>query len=196
MTRRPAFVGLPAAVVIAVVVVVVVWLVRDDGSPGPATDVTPLAVTADGPTFGTLDELALASDRAIVVVVTAVGRGRSIADPTDPEAGIITQLATAEVELVLLGDSTSGTVVIEQEATLLDGTPIVVNGLAPLRAGDRGVAFLVAGGSEEFPYLALVNEQAWFALDGDRLATGRDDPVHAAWDGRPLDALVAATAGS
>jgi hypothetical protein len=167
---------------------------RDPAPPRPTDEVTPLAVSADGPTFGALDELALASDRAIVVVVTAIGPGRSIADPTDPDAGITTQLATAEVELVLLGRSPRGTVVIEQEATLLDGTPIVVNGLAPLRAGDRGVAFLVAGGSEEFPYLALVNEQAWFALDGDRISSERDDPVHTAWDGRPLEALVAATA--
>lgn len=188
MSRRPsAFAVLPVAVVALAVAGFVVWSTRDDDVAAP-TSVAPVAVTAAGPSFATVAELAAASDRIVVVAVEAVGAGRTIADPGDPDAGIVTQLVTARVERAL-DDGATGTLVIEQESTLLDGTPIVVNGLPPLTAGDQGVAFLVAGDSEEFPYHALVNEQAWLPFDGDVIRTTGTDAVRSAWDGRTVDEL-------
>jgi hypothetical protein len=63
------------------------------------------------------------------------------------------------------GEAT-GSLIVEQEAALLDGTPIVVNGLRPNRVGDTGFWFLVRGNDDEFPYVALINEQARLLVDG------------------------------
>ena len=61
----------------------------------------------------------------------------------------------------------SATVVVEQEASLLDGTPITVNGVSPLVVGDRGWFFLIDGDGEQFPYTALTTVDG-FVADGTR----------------------------
>ena len=154
---------------------------------------TPLAITADEPRYATVDDLAAASDLVVVGTVVRVDDGRAITDPVNPDAGIRTQLATIEVSDVLVGAS-SGPLVVEQETELLDGTPIVVNGVAPLTVGDTGVLFVVRGDSDEFPYTALVNEQAWVPIVDDRLAPiDPDDPVWSELAGQPPSALAELT---
>jgi hypothetical protein len=49
--------------------------------------------------------------------------------------------------------------VVEEPAALIDGTPVVVDGLEPLRVGDQAVWFLVAGDDVSLPYYAVVNSQ-------------------------------------
>ena len=98
------------------------------------------------------------------------------------------RLASVRVDEVLAGDVASE-ILIEQEASLLDGTPIEVNGVAPLEAGQAGIYFLIAGDGEEFPYFACVNRQGdtrsstigWSREQRRSLqAPGGDDPGRSA----------------
>ena len=83
--------------------------------------------------------------------------------------------------------------IVEQESTLLDGTPVVVNGLDPLRPGDGGFFFLVEGEGDEFPYTALVGDQGWLPVVGGTVqARTTGDPVGEVWNGRDRDELAAA----
>jgi len=182
--RRPTwYEALPVALVVGVAAVFAVSLAAADPAPDRVD------VAASGPRFATMHEMAAASDRVVLVTVVAIGQGRTIADPTSPDTGIITQLATARVDDQMIGTGPRD-IVVEQEATLLDATPITVNGVAPLLIGDTGIAFLVVGTSDEFPYAALVNDQAWLAVVGGRIVTDRDDAIHRAWAGTSVGELA------
>ncbi|WP_040491959.1 hypothetical protein [Ilumatobacter nonamiensis] len=169
--RGRAFtVVLPALIVVASVVFAVWLFLPDDAEPQVDVD-------AQGPRFELPEQLVEASDLIVVGVVARVDDGRVLTDPGDPEAGIRTQLATVEVDAPLVGD-VDDPLVVEQEAELLDGTRVTVNGVAPLAPGDRGLMFLVSGDSDEFPYTAFVNEQAWVPITDDRLdPIDPEDPI-------------------
>ncbi len=160
---RPWLGWIAPAVVLIVAGAVTVVSLRD--SEDAALD--PIEISADGPTFSTLDELFAASDVVVEATVVAVDEGRTISDPANPTTGLVTSLARLDVERVFAGGDV-GVLIVEQEAALLDGTPIIVNGVAPNEPGQSGFWFLVAGGSDEFPYLALVNEQARILRRDDR----------------------------
>jgi hypothetical protein len=153
----------------------------------------PVAIDATGPTYAALEELVAASDVVVVAEVTGIAEGRTLTDPVDPAAGIRTRLVTVEVVRALVG-SPPPVLIVEEEAELLDGTPIVVNGVEPSRRGDRGVYFLVASPDPDAPYHALVNEQGRYLVDGTRLRPAGDDPLSAALAAMGPDALVAAIA--
>ena len=147
------------------------WVVsatRDEGQPEP------LAVDAAGPHFATLDELVAASDLVVAGEVVSVGEGRTITDPSDPSAGIRTRLVTIAVTEPLVGDPPEP-LVLEEEAALLDGTPIVVNGVAPSKVGDEGIYFLVGGTTTDAPYHALINEQGRYLVQAGTLVPAADD---------------------
>jgi hypothetical protein len=160
---------------------------------GGDSDPDPVAIEAAGPTFGSLAELVGASDLVVVAEVTGIAEGRTITDPSDPSAGIRTRLVTVDVVRAVVGSAPS-VLVIEEEAELLDGTPILVNGVESSRRNDRGVYFLVAGGDPDAPYHALVNEQGRYLIDGSRLRPSGDDPLSAQLAALGLDALLAAIA--
>jgi hypothetical protein len=163
------------AVPVAAAASVAVWMLSDGGS-SPSEE-PPLQVTADEPSYATIDELVAASDLIVTGTVVAVDDGRAITDPSDPEAGIRTRLASIGIDSVLVGEH-GNTVIVEQEAALLDGTPIEVNGVSALAEGQSGLYFLVAGEGDEFPYHALVNRQGRFDVDGDALvAAAPGDPL-------------------
>jgi hypothetical protein len=115
-------------------------------------------LVSDAPTFATLDELAAASDLVVVATVTDVAAGRTVTAGENPTAGIRTRLYELTVTRTLRGDAPRP-LVVEEPAELLDGTPVVVDGLEPLRAGERAVWFLVAGDGPTQPYYAVVNSQ-------------------------------------
>jgi hypothetical protein len=71
-------------------------------------------------------------------------------------------------------------VLVEEEAALTDGSPIVVDGMRAGRVGDRGVWFLVASNDAEFPGYTVVNSQGRYV----ETATGR------LLGGDPSDPLV------
>jgi hypothetical protein len=178
----------PVLLVVAAVVTATLWARRDGRDPQPET----VAITAAGPHFDSAEALAAGSDVVVIATVTAVDAGRALTDPARPDAGIRTQLARLDVDRVVTG-TVDGPLVVEQEATLLDGTPIAVNGLAPLVVGVSGVFFLVDGRSDEFPYRALVNEQGFVPVTNGRVAPVDDgDAIWKEWAGRPVDDLAAA----
>jgi hypothetical protein len=137
-----------------------VWRV----SNGPSLP-DPVKIEASGPVFTTIDELVAASDVIVEGRIVSVDSGRTITDPADPATGFTTALFQLNVTASYHGANT-GSLIVEQEAALLDGTPIVVNDLRPHRVGDTGFWFLVRGNDDEFPYVALVNEQARLLVDG------------------------------
>ena len=166
MNRRLAV--LVPVVPVLVVAAYVGWTVLRDGDDPP----TPAAVDvrSSGPTFAGIDELAEASDRVVEGEVVAIEVGRAITDPGDPTVGLTTQLATVDVTGVVKGPQ-SENVVVEQEATLLDGTPITVDGVPPLEVGDRGTFFLIDGDGDQFPYTALTTPDG-FVADGAEMVPG------------------------
>jgi hypothetical protein len=83
--------------------------------------------------------------------------GRSTA-PDDPATGIRTRLLELTVARALEGEAPSP-LIVEEPAELLDGTPVLFDGLQPLEEGEQAVWFLVAGDSESLPYYAVVNSQ-------------------------------------
>lgn len=86
--------------------------------------------------------------------------------------------------------ATPDVVVVEQEASLLDGSPITVNGVAPLEVGDRAILVLVRGDSEQFPYTTPLNEQAVFlVVDEQVVAADPDGVIGAMFHGRPVTEL-------
>ena len=158
--------GLPAiALAVPIVAAVGVAVVALDrrrraGRPGGA-DVGRTA-------FDSLDELVAASDLVVVGTVAGVADGRVLTAPDRPDAGFRTRLVELDVERTLAGEPPTP-LVVEEPAELLDGTPVVVDGMAPLDVGDRAVWFLVAGGSDEQPYHAVVNGQGRYEIIGATL---------------------------
>ena len=160
--RRRVLTALPIVLVAAIIAFVVVTIGTDEDAAAPTLDAIDLQ--AQGPVFASLDELIAASDVIVEGGIVAVDDGRAVTDPSDPAAGFTTALFQLDViESFRGGDVDS--LIVEQEAALLDGTPITVNGLAPNQVGDTGFWFLVRGDDETFPYVALVNEQGRILFD-------------------------------
>ena len=172
------------ALLLPLVAAAVVLVLRWPNSSPKSVD-----VAASGPQYSTVEELVAASDLIVLGRVERVDEGRVFTDPADPTAGIRTQLAELAVDQVLEGPPTRS-VVVEEEATLLDGTPITVNGASPSTAGQRGVYFLITG-SAETAYHALIGPQGRYLIDGDSLVTAAQDPLSTSLAARGLDGLLA-----
>lgn len=168
-----------------------VWFLHGDPNPTEMIDVSAL-----GPRFDSVDQLVAASDLVVEGEIVAVGHGRSITDPSDPTVGVATRLVELDVSLVLVGAG-GNDLVIEQESALLDGTPIAVNGMPPLDVGDSGVFFLIRGDGAGFPYVALINEQAWAPSENGLVnPVDPDDPVWVGWNRRPINDLLKAVSAA
>ena len=169
MTRKGWTFSLLPLVPLLIVAAYLVSVVVSHGG----TQAGPIDIRSSGPTFTTFTELAGASDRVVLGEVVSIEHGRTITDPTDPTAGITTQLATVATTQIAKGVPAS-TLVVEQEASLLDGTPITVDGVAPLRVGATGWFFLIDGDGEQFPYTALTAPESFVPADspeGDQVET-------------------------
>jgi hypothetical protein len=166
-------------------------LVASDPPPDPVD------VASDSALFDSVDDLVAASDAVVLAEVVEAADGRAITDPSDPTTGIRTRLAELRVVQVLAG-SAPDALVLEEAATLLDGTPIAVDGETPVVAGDRGVFFLVAGGADEAPHWALVGAQGRYLVRGEHLEAAAGDGLSGelAASGGPalVDAVEAAAA--
>lgn len=179
--------------VLAIGIAVVLVLVLRGGSE-PSTVSTPpepdpVAVEATSVyDFGSLEELAAASDLVVRARVVDTARGEMIgADGADPaSAGIVVREVTLEVDEVL---RTGGPTVavgtrlaVAEEGWLASGEPLIVDGLGASATGDDGIWFLqrVAGSADGAPgdRFVVVNSQGRYLVDGGRLtgATG-DDPL-------------------
>lgn len=159
--RSPLFLRAVAAIPIVLVIAAAVFAFRGLGSE---TQIASVSVSASGPQFSTSADLAMAADVIVEGRIVGSDEGRVITDPANPEAGFSTRFFQLDV-ISEFGSSVGGQLIIEQESALLDGSPMVVNGLSQNQVGDVGFWFLVAGNDEEFPYLALVNEQGRMLYD-------------------------------
>jgi hypothetical protein len=173
------------ALPIAAIAVAVGWggwmLVDDDNDPRPPVDIASAAAS-----MASLADLVASASMVVEGEVVDVEDGRTITASSDPTTGIRSQLVHIDVARSWL--ASRDVVVVEQEASLLDGTPITVDGQEPLQVGDRGVFLLVDGHSDEFPYSALVDARAVFLLGAaDRIAAGGT-----VFDGRDISDLRAA----
>lgn len=170
---------------------------RAPARPSVAQSVSAVAVDlpVSTPLFTTLAELVSAADVIVVGRVDDVGAGRVFTNPTDPATGLISQLAQLDVQQALKGN-VGGRVVVESEATLLDGTPITVGGSPPPALGERAVFFLVRGATEEFPHLAVIGPQGRLLVGvdshgADFIAAPPGESLLTAVDGHKLESLVA-----
>lgn len=166
--------------VAAVVVLVLRW---------PDSSSKSVDLAASGPQYSTVDQLVAASDLIVLGRIDRVEQGRVFTDSADPAAGIRTQLAGLAVEQVLKGPPTSS-VTLEEEAALLDGTPITVDGAAPSTAGQRGVYFLIADDGDT-AYYALIGTQGRYLIQGDSLVTAARDPLSTSLASSGLSGLLA-----
>lgn len=183
MTRLAAW--LPVALVIAVAAGGFVWWITDDEEAVP----DPVDLVAAEPDFASVEELADASDLVVFGEVVGESAGRTLTDPAQPDAGIVTGLA--QLRVVEAVGEVSVDVLVEQEIALLDGTPVTVNGVAPLSVGEEGVAFLVDGARSDQPFSALVSTQAWIpVVDGEMQP--REGSPFGVWAGRSPSDLIAA----
>ncbi len=153
----------------------------------------PIDIASSATDFTTIDELAAASDLVVVATVADITDGRQITAPADPDAAVVTRLLVLEVSDVLAG-SADGDVIVEEPASLGDGTPVVVDGIQPLDVGERAVWFLVAGDGETMPYFALVNRQGRYTIAGDTLRPAADDPLSTELADAGLEGLQARVA--
>ena len=200
MNRRLELRSLIPIVVVVVVAMAgfVWWLAGDSGDSGDRTSRggrDPVDLVADEPEFSRVEEMAAASDVVVHALVVEVQPGRTLTDPQRPDAGIVTEL----VQLDVVDSAAPGApsdLIVEQEATLLDGTPVTVNGAEPLRLGDEGVAFLVAGGDVDQPFAALVSSHGWVpVVDGDLEPRPGSVVASGEWGGKSVVELLAAVAG-
>lgn len=133
---------------------------RGDAGDGDGPHPEPVEISSDAPRLDGPDQLAAAADLVVVATVASTADGRTVTDPADPTTGIRTRLATLVVDEVLAGEAPTP-LVVEEEAALLDGTPIRVDGRSPAAVGDTGTWYLLAGDGEAFPYHALVGAQGF-----------------------------------
>ena len=118
-----------------------------------------------------------ASDLVVVGRVVADEKGRVFgAKAAGQSAAIRSHVLTLEIDDVLKGATTSSgaqpVVLVEEEHSLTDGTPVAVDGMRRSQVGDRGVWFLVASGDPEFPGYALVNSQGRYLYEHGKLRGG------------------------
>lgn len=190
--RTVAVVAVPLA---AAVTAFLLAVLRD---PSP-TQPRPVAVEATSiHHFADLAAMTEASDLVVVGTVVATDRGRLVGDPAG--GGIVSRLVTVRVEQVLVDRSAigAGTVLVEEEGWLTDGTPLVVNGLAPSATGDRGLWFLEQVATGEAPTFVVINEQGRYLERGGSedttVGADRRDPLIAELAGQPLVRLAAEVA--
>ncbi len=178
--RQAAWLALP--VVIAALVGLARWTSSE-------TEPTALDLTSSGPSYATVEEMAGASDLVVIATIVAAEQGRSIGDPTNPDAGITTTLYRLDVEQLLAGQASRG-IIVEHESALADGTPISINGTSAPTVGHRVLLFLIAGQSEAFPHHAIINEQGRYEIGGQRIVAATSHSLASEVEGTSLDDLV------
>lgn len=192
---RVALIAVPVA--LAIGIAGVQTMADGDTGAGPPVSAAPVDIASTAPRAVTLAELVTASDVVVLAEVIGDAPGRTITDPAQPTVGVQTRLVTLRVVEVVVGHATLASaqdVIMEQESTLLDGTPVRIDGIAPLEVGSRGIFFLVGPD----PYFSLVGPQGSYLVDGNDLVASSDDPLaqRLAADGGPalVDAVQAVVA--
>ena len=177
-----------ASVVVLAVVGGVVVAVTQDSPSHSATREAVALTSSTRHQFADLDQLVGASDLVVVGRVMADEDGRTFGNPTGSGSGapsaIRSHVLTVRVERVLAGAAsttdanapdTDVVVLVEEEYSLGDGTPVLVDGMRRGRVGDRGTWFLTASTDPDFPAYALVNAQGRYLFGRGEVRGG--DPT-------------------
>lgn len=173
----------PVMLPVLLVLVALVWVVAGrsgaDGSPAiPDSETDPelVAVTSDAPVHRSLLELMEASDLVVRATVMSAEHGRWFGNGQDGTR-VQSRLVTLRVDDTLAGPTPpAGTVLVEEEGWLDDGSPIVVDGAAPSRVGHDGLWFLVDGGDPELGAYLVTNAQGRYLVADDGSLSGADRP--------------------
>lgn len=178
----PPVLALVVAGVLAVVLVAGGGSDEPGGGPAPTTATTepgPVRIESDSPAYATLDELLAASDLVVRARVTSTDRGRVFGEPGE-ETALESRLVALEVTETLRGEEPPPEILVEEEGWLLDGSPLIVDGLAPSATGDDAIWFLVdpsEDATEATPFVT-VNAQGRYLVVDDRLVgPDGDDPL-------------------
>lgn len=152
----------------------------DDGaeSTSPA-EPPPVDIASDSPAYATLDELLAASDLVVRARVTSTERGRVFGEPGEATA-IESRLVALEVTETLRGPEPPAEILVEEEGWLLDGSPLIVDGLVPSAAGDDAIWFLVDPSDdpqEASPFVTTNAQGRYLVVDGTLLGPDGDDPL-------------------
>jgi hypothetical protein len=142
----------------------------------------PVAVrSVAGPRPTMLTELVDRSSFVVIGRVTSVQEGRLVADPGG--GAIRTQVLEVETGAVLAGPDPGRHILVEEEVSLADGTPIVVDGLRPSRQGDEGFWFCIPSPDGDVPYVGAVGVAGRLLFHrgdaGDDRLQAADDPLAA-----------------
>jgi hypothetical protein len=172
---------------LAVAGVLAVVLVAGGGSDDPpeaatttSTTPEPVRIESDSPTYATLEELLAATDLVVRARVTSTEPGRTFGEPGE-ETALESRLVALEVTETLRGAEPPAEILVEEEGWLLDGSPLIVDGLVPSATGDDAIWFLVDPSEdpqEPTPFVTT-NAQGRYLVDGDALvgADGTDPLV-------------------
>ncbi len=151
------------------------------GGGGTSTTSTPAPVdiSSDSPAYATLDELLAASDLVVRARVTSTERGRVFGEPGEDTA-LESRLVGLEVTEVLRGAEPPAEVLVEEEGWLLDGSPLIVDGLVPSATGDDAIWFLVDPSDdpdEPAPFVTTNAQGRYIVVDGELVGADGDDPL-------------------
>lgn len=155
----------------------------EDAGEGEADATTstppPVDISSDSPTYATLDELLAATDLVVRARVTSTERGRVFGEPGE-ETALESRLVALEVTEVLRGPEPPPEILVEEEGWLLDGSPLIVDGLVPSATGDDAIWFLVDPSDdpqEATPFVTTNAQGRYIVVDDQLIGPDGDDPL-------------------
>ena len=193
----PPVVALVVAGILAVVLVAG-GSTGDGAGSGDGTSTTstpaPVDISSDSPAYATLDELLAASDLVVRARVTSTERGRVFGEPGE-ETALESRLVALEVTEVLRGTAPPPEILVEEEGWLLDGSPLIVDGLVPSATGDDAIWFLVDPSDdpqEATPFVTTNSQGRYIVVDDQLIGPDGDDPLVTRIEALTPDALAEA----
>ena len=138
-----------------------------------------MEIESDSPTYATLDQLLAATDLVVRARVTSTERGRVFGEPGE-ETALESRLVALEVTEVLRGAEPPAEFLVEEEGWLLDGSPLIVDGLVPSAEGDDAIWFLVDPSTdtqEPTPFVTVNAQGRYLVVDGALIGADGTDPL-------------------
>lgn len=176
----------PPIVALVVAAILAVVLVAGGGSEETpvaetttTTEPAPVRIESDSPAYATLDELLAATDLVVRARVTSTERGRVFGEPGE-ETALESRLVALEITETLRGAEPPPEILVEEEGWLLDGSPLIVDGLVPSATGDDAIWFLVDPSDdpeEPTPFVTTNAQGRYLVVDGELIGADGTDPL-------------------